>query len=70
LLPLNPSSNILIAGDAADNIGKQSAGWSITWQGTNNQNADFPRATSIYAALKTQKDSAGGNAIFSRTGEF
>ncbi|MBH0090593.1 exo 1,3/1,4-beta-D-glucan glucohydrolase [Pseudoalteromonas sp. NSLLW218] len=70
LLPLNPSSNILIAGDAADNIGKQSGGWSITWQGTNNQNADFPGATSIYAGLKTQIDSAGGNAILSPTGEF
>ena len=70
LLPLNPSSNILIAGDAADNIGKQSGGWSITWQGTNNQNADFPGATSIYAGLKAQIDSAGGNAILSSTGEF
>ncbi len=70
LLPLNPSSNILIAGDAADNIGKQSGGWSITWQGTNNQNADFPGATSIYAGLKAQIEAAGGNAILSPTGEF
>ncbi|WP_350608681.1 glycoside hydrolase family 3 C-terminal domain-containing protein, partial [Pseudoalteromonas sp. MER144-MNA-CIBAN-0113] len=65
LLPLKPKSNILIAGDAADNIGKQSGGWSITWQGTNNQNADFPGATSIYAGLKTQIKAAGGNAILS-----
>ncbi|MBH0041868.1 glycoside hydrolase family 3 protein [Pseudoalteromonas sp. SWXJZ10B] len=70
LLPLNPSSNILIAGDAADNIGKQSGGWSITWQGTNNQNADFPGATSIYAGLKTQIEAAGGNAILSPSGTF
>ncbi|GAA59527.1 beta-glucosidase [Pseudoalteromonas sp. BSi20652] len=70
ILPINPSSNILIAGDAADNIGKQSGGWSITWQGTNNQNADFPGATSIYTGLKTQIEAAGGNAILSPTGEF
>ena len=70
ILPINPSSNILIAGDAANNIGKQSGGWSITWQGTNNKNADFPGATSIYAGLKAQIDTAGGNAILSPNGMF
>ena len=70
MLPINPSSNILIAGDAANNIGKQSGGWSITWQGTNNKNEDFPGATSIYAGLKTQIDTAGGNAILSPNGMF
>ena len=70
LLPINPSSNILIAGDAANNIGKQSGGWSITWQGTNNKNEDFPGATSIYAGLKAQIDTAGGNAILSPNGTF
>ena len=28
LLPLSPSANILVAGDGADNIGKQSGGWN------------------------------------------
>ncbi|WP_277054335.1 glycoside hydrolase family 3 protein [Pseudoalteromonas marina] len=70
ILPINPSSNILIAGDAANNIGKQSGGWSITWQGTNNKNEDFPGATSIYAGLKAQIDTAGGNAILSPNGTF
>jgi len=70
MLPINPSSNILIAGDAANNIGKQSGGWSITWQGTNNKNEDFPGATSIYAGLKAQIDTAGGNAILSPNGMF
>ena len=70
ILPINPSSNILIAGDAANNIGKQSGGWSITWQGTNNKNEDFPGATSIYAGLKAQIEAAGGNAILSPNGTF
>ncbi|BBW91175.1 1,4-beta-D-glucan glucohydrolase [Pseudoalteromonas sp. PS1M3] len=70
ILPINPSSNILIAGDTANNIGKQSGGWSITWQGTNNKNEDFPGATSIYAGLKAQIDTAGGNAILSPNGTF
>ena len=51
LLPLAPNAKVLVAGDAADNIGKQSGGWSITWQGTDNQNSDFPGATSIYAGI-------------------
>ncbi|MFM9816274.1 glycoside hydrolase family 3 C-terminal domain-containing protein, partial [Streptomyces scabiei] len=42
ILPLSANSHVLVAGDGADNIGKQSGGWSITWQGTNNENADFP----------------------------
>ncbi|MDO6464304.1 glycoside hydrolase family 3 protein [Pseudoalteromonas carrageenovora] len=70
ILPINPSSNILVAGDAANNIGKQSGGWSITWQGTNNKNEDFPGATSIYAGLKAQIDTAGGIAILSPNGTF
>ncbi|MFP3423531.1 glycoside hydrolase family 3 protein [Pseudoalteromonas sp. SIMBA_162] len=70
ILPINPSSNLLIAGDAANNIGKQSGGWSITWQGTNNKNEDFPGATSIYAGLKAQIEAAGGNAILSPNGMF
>ncbi|MBH0056572.1 glycoside hydrolase family 3 C-terminal domain-containing protein [Pseudoalteromonas sp. SWXJZ94C] len=70
ILPLSPKQNVLIAGDAADNIGKQSGGWSITWQGTNNKNVDFPGATSIYSGLKDQISAAGGKAILSADGTF
>ncbi|RZA05157.1 MAG: glycoside hydrolase family 3 protein, partial [Moraxellaceae bacterium] len=34
ILPVKAGSKILVAGDGADNIGKQSGGWSISWQGT------------------------------------
>lgn len=37
LLPLSPEQHILVAGDGADNIGKQSGGWTISWQGTGNK---------------------------------
>src|SRR5690606_3792515 len=33
LLPLARNQTILVAGDGADNIGKQAGGWSVTWQG-------------------------------------
>ncbi|MCG7552689.1 exo 1,3/1,4-beta-D-glucan glucohydrolase [Pseudoalteromonas sp. Of11M-6] len=70
LLPLKPNQHILLAGDGADNIGKQSGGWSITWQGTNNTNADFPGATSIYDGIKQQAEAAGGTVTLSTRGDF
>lgn len=70
LLPLKPNQHILLAGDGADNIGKQSGGWSITWQGTNNTNADFPGGTSIYDGIKQQAEAAGGTVTLSTSGDF
>ncbi|WP_308365639.1 MULTISPECIES: exo 1,3/1,4-beta-D-glucan glucohydrolase [unclassified Microbulbifer] len=70
LLPLNPKQKILVAGDAADNIGKQSGGWTISWQGTGNTAADFPGATSIYAGIKSAVEKAGGEALLSINGDF
>lgn len=70
ILPLAPNSKVLVAGDAADNIGKQSGGWSITWQGTDNLNEDFPGATSIFAGIEQTVDAAGGQAWLSVDGQF
>ncbi|WP_412970804.1 glycoside hydrolase family 3 protein [Glaciecola sp. MF2-115] len=70
ILPLNPNVNVLVAGDAADNIGKQSGGWSITWQGTNNTNDDFPGGSSIYDGIKEQVTAAGGQVVLSEAGQY
>ena len=70
LLPLKPQRHFLIAGDGADNIGKQSGGWTITWQGTNNTNQDFPGGSSILDGFKTQVEQAGGSVEFNQQGEF
>ena len=70
LLPLDPTQHFLIAGDGADNIGKQSGGWSITWQGTGNVNADFPDGSSIYDGIKQQVEQAGGSTELSISGEY
>jgi beta-glucosidase len=70
VLPISPKLTVLVAGDAADNIGKQSGGWTITWQGTDNKNADFPGATSIYSGIEQVVKQAGGQAILSATGEL
>lgn len=35
VLPLNKSQNVLLLGPGSDNIGIQSGGWTITWQGSD-----------------------------------
>jgi beta-glucosidase len=70
LLPLKPTQNVLVTGDGADNIGKQSGGWSITWQGTGNTNKDFPGGSSIYSGIKQVVNAAGGKVQLSVAGKF
>ena len=70
LLPLSPKANVLVAGIGADNIGMQSGGWSVTWQGTGNNNNDFPGGTSIYAGIKNTLEQAGGSVALSVDGEY
>jgi beta-glucosidase len=70
LLPLNPHSAVLVAGDAADDIGMQCGGWTVDWQGNHNTNTDFPGATSIYAGIRAAVTAAGGSARLSRDGVF
>ena len=70
LLPLSPHAHVLVAGDGADNIGKQSGGWTITWQGTGVSNKDFPHGESIYAGIRAAVTAAGGTTELNGTGEF
>ncbi|GLP97633.1 glucan 1,4-beta-glucosidase [Paraferrimonas sedimenticola] len=70
ILPLNPGQKVLVAGTGADNIGQQSGGWSITWQGTGNENSDFPGASSIWDGINAAVTAAGGQAELSVQGEF
>lgn len=70
LLPLSAKTNVLVAGDGANDIGKQSGGWTISWQGTGNTNADYPGATSIYDGINSAVTAAGGKATFSVDGSF
>ncbi|MEJ2445484.1 MAG: glycoside hydrolase family 3 N-terminal domain-containing protein [Exilibacterium sp.] len=70
ILPLARNLNVLVAGDGADNIGKQAGGWSISWQGTGNSNSDFPGATSIYAGIAQVVASSGGSTQLSADGSF
>jgi len=70
ILPLNPNQNILVVGSAANNIGQQSGGWSITWQGDIDNNDDFPEGTSIFSGIQTLVSTNSGTATLSPTGAF
>lgn len=70
ILPLSPQQKVLVTGVGADNIGMQSGGWTITWQGTGNQNSDFPGGSSIYAGIEQQVKAAGGSVELSTDGSY
>ena len=70
ILPIKPKQHILVTGDGADNIGKQNGGWTITWQGTENLNSDFPGGTSIYAGIDQAVAEIGGTTELSSDGSF
>lgn len=70
LLPLDPTANILLAGDGADNIGKQSGGWTINWQGDGHDNDDFPGGQSVYDGFNEVVSAAGGTVTVSEDGSY
>jgi len=70
ILPLNPHLNVLVAGDGAENMSKQTGGWTISWQGDGNSRADFPNAQTIYEGIAEQAKAAGGSATLSIDGSF
>ena len=70
VLPLSKGMNVLMAGDGADNIGKQSGGWTLSWQGTGNSNSDFPGGSSIYDGVKRHVEAGGGSVTLSEDGSY
>ncbi|MGN9762917.1 glycoside hydrolase family 3 protein [Streptomyces sp. SD31] len=49
LLPLKKSQKVYVAGSNADDIGNQSGGWTITWQGSSG---DITPGTTILEAMR------------------
>ena len=60
ILPLSPKQKVLIVGTDAHDVAKQCGGWTLTWQGTNNTNDDFPNAESIADGIRTVVTDGGG----------
>jgi beta-glucosidase len=53
----------MVAGPGAESIPMQCGGWSLTWQGSDTSNADFPGATSIKDAIRSAIEAAGGRLV-------
>jgi beta-glucosidase len=70
ILPLNPKKHIGIIGEAANKISSQTGGWTITWQGRDNQNEDFKNTRTIYQSIENFVIASGGTIEFSENGKF
>ncbi|UYC10391.1 exo 1,3/1,4-beta-D-glucan glucohydrolase [Xanthomonas sp. CFBP 8445] len=70
VLPLKPQLKLLVAGDGANDMGKQAGGWTLNWQGTGTKRADYPNGTTIWEGLQQQVSAAGGSAELAVDGKF
>lgn len=69
-LPLKPNLKVLVTGEGADNIPMQNGGWTISWQGVDTTNADFPNGTSLLDAVRRVVEAAGGQVEYSKDGSY
>nr|WP_246505168.1 glycoside hydrolase family 3 N-terminal domain-containing protein [Coralloluteibacterium stylophorae] len=66
-LPLKAGQRVLVVGKSADSLSNMAGGWSLTWQGTDNTNDDYPHGTSLLDALR--KRLGPDHVVFSETGK-
>lgn len=69
-LPIAAGARVLIAGPAADDIGRQSGGWTLSWQGDGNRREHFPNGESILEGLQQAITAAGGNTEYRPDGSW
>ncbi|WP_425841264.1 glycoside hydrolase family 3 protein [Streptomyces fractus] len=61
VLPLKPSQKVYVAGSNADDIGNQTGGWTVSWQGSSGKITD---GTTILQAMK--KAAPGAKVDYSK----
>ncbi|MET7454941.1 glycoside hydrolase family 3 N-terminal domain-containing protein [Streptomyces sp. NPDC005574] len=59
VLPLRKSQKVYVAGSNADDIGNQTGGWTVTWQGSSG---DITPGTTVLEGLRN----AGGDVTYSQ----
>jgi len=64
VLPLARSAKVFVAGKSADNIGLQSGGWTISWQGASGNTT--PGTTVLQGVRNTV--TGGGSVTYDRNG--
>lgn len=70
ILPLNPTSKILVTGLSADSMELQTGGWTLSWQGTGNANDEFPNGSTILDGIEAVVSAAGGTVDYSEDGSL
>jgi beta-glucosidase len=70
VLPIKGGARVLVAGSGADDISRQSGGWTLSWQGTGNTRENFPGATTIFEGVRDAVTAQGGTAMLSPEGGF
>jgi len=68
LLPLKASQKVLVTGKGAHDIGIQSGGWTLTWQGTETTRDDYPHASTLFEGISEAVQAAGGSAALCKDG--
>ena len=67
LLPLSKSASVLVAGPGASDVGVQSGGWTLGWQGVTEASATPIGGTTILAGMQAAA-SAPGQVTYSWNG--
>ncbi|MEM9402065.1 MAG: glycoside hydrolase family 3 N-terminal domain-containing protein [Pseudomonadota bacterium] len=70
VLPIMPGARVLVAGSAANDMGQQTGGWTLSWQGSGNAREDFPNGQTIWEGIRDAVESSGGQAVLSSDGSF
>lgn len=61
MLPLRANQHVLIAGAAADDLSTQCGGWTLSWQGQNLKQSDFPKSETLQQGVARVVVAAGGS---------
>ena len=67
-LPISKAQNIHVVGLGANQISKLAGGWTLSWQGRDHSNDDFPNGETLLAAIKREVEGAGGTVTYDADG--
>jgi len=69
ILPLSAGSKVHVVGPGAQSITKLAGGWTLSWQGRDHVNEDFPNAETFLSAVKNVVEPAGGSVTYDAEGK-
>lgn len=67
-LPLDGAMNVHVVGAGAEMISKFAGGWTLSWQGRDHANEDFPNGETFLSALTRHVEASGGEVTFDADG--